>query len=463
MQRIPPHNLEAEQSLLGALLIDKQAIIKIADKVDADDFYKDSHGIVYDAMVDLYSKREPIDLLSLANRLDEADNLEKIGGRTFLTSLANIVPTSSNVVHYAEIVKKKATLRRLITASAKINELAFEESEDTAKILDEAEQQLFSVSQNFLKQAFVPVKNVLAGTFDRIDELHREKGKIRGIPSGFRDLDNLLAGFQKSDLVILAARPSMGKTSLALDFVRNAAVRSQVPVALFSLEMSKEQLVDRLLCAEGKIDLWKLRTGNLSDKEGSADFPKIGQAMGILSEAPIFIDDSANANVMEIRTKARRLQMEHGLGMIVIDYLQLMEGRRNSDSRAQEVSEISRSLKGIARELSVPVIALSQLNRSVETRTPPIPKLADLRESGSIEQDADAVMFIYRQDYYKRDQEKTNVADVMIAKHRNGPTGNIQLYFDETSASFTNLDKQMDDNFIPPEAMADMAPVDVQF
>ncbi len=310
-------------------------------------------------------------------------------------------------------------------------------------MLDEAEQRIFGVSQKHLKQNFIPIKSVLTEAFDRIDELHKDSGKLRGLPTGFVALDNLLAGLQKSDLVILAARPSMGKTTLALDIAKQVAIGSKTPVGLFSLEMSKEQLVDRLLCSQAGVDLWRMRTGKLSEDE---DFSRIGNAMGVLSEAPIFIDDTASANIMEIRTKARRLQAEHNLGLIIIDYLQLMQGRTNSENRVQEISEITRSLKQIARELNIPVLALSQLSRAVESRTPPIPKLADLRESGSIEQDADIVMFIYREAMYKKDLDpaKKNISDILIAKHRNGPTGLVQLYFDENLVSFKNLDKKIE-------------------
>ena len=442
--KVTPHNIEAEQSLLGSLLIDKDAIIKVGDIVNMDDFYKEGHMHIYEAMVGLYNKREPVDLLSLSNKLEERGKLEKIGGRSYLVELTNAVPTSSHVVNYARIVQKKATLRRLITASSEIHKTAFEEEKEVEDILDSAERKLFAVSQNHLKQSFTPISSVLSEAFDRIDEIHREKGKLRGIPTGFGTLDHVLAGFQRSDLVILAARPSVGKTSLALDFARQVAVASKVPVGIFSMEMSKEQLVDRLLCAQAGIDLWKMRTGKLSDSQD--DFPRIGQAMGILSEAKIFIDDSSNANIMEIRTKARRLQMEHGLGFLIIDYLQLMEGRyRTTDSRVQEISEISRGLKGIARELDIPVLALSQLNRSVEMRSPAIPKLADLRESGSIEQDADVVMFIYRKSKDKSiinlPEDEKNIAQVYIEKHRNGPTGVVNLYFNEQNASFMNIEK----------------------
>jgi replicative DNA helicase len=438
-EKIPPQNLEAEQSLLGSLLIDKNAITKIADMVSEVDFYDDKHGIIYSTILELYEKHQPIDILNVSNRLNEKNKLKIVGGRTYLVGLTNTVPSSSHVVSYSEIVSKKATLRRLISASADISEMAYKEDEDAAKLLDEAEQKLFGVSQQHLKQNFIPIKDVLDSAFERIDELHNNKGELRGVPTGFLTLDKKLAGLQKSDLVILAARPSIGKTSLALDIARNVA-KHKVPVGLFSLEMSKEQLVDRLICAEADVDLWKLRTGQLSTREEDDDFARINYAMGELAETEIYIDDSAASNIMDIRTKARRLKMEHDLGLVVIDYLQLMEGRRN-DNRVQEIAEISRALKGLARELDVPVLALSQLSRGVESRTPPIPKLADLRESGSIEQDADVVMFIYREDYYKKDSARPNVAEIHIAKHRNGPTGVVDLYFEANKASFRNLDK----------------------
>ncbi|MBU1131500.1 replicative DNA helicase [Patescibacteria group bacterium] len=447
--KLPPQNLEAEQSVLGCLLIDKEAITKVADILKPEDCYKDIHGWILEAMYELYQKREPIDILSLANRLREKNRLEAIGGQAYLASLTNVVPTASNVENYAQIVQKKATLRRLLSAATEISELGFKEESEIDIILDEAEQKLFQISQKYLKQNFIPIKEVLPSAFERIDELHREGGKLRGIPTGFVDLDNLLAGLQKSDLVVLAARPSVGKTSLGLDIARQIAVNEKIPVGIFSLEMSKEQLVDRLLCAQAEVDLWKMRTGHLSDKEEDGDFPKIGQAMGVLSEAPIFIDDSAMLNVMEIRTKARRLKLEHNLGLLIVDYLQLMEGRtRSSDNRVQEISEITRSLKGIAKELDIPVLALSQLSRAVEQQTgPAIPRLAHLRESGSIEQDADVVMFIYRKATdrkYRVDElsaEERNIAEIHIAKHRNGPIGTLKLFFNENQASFKNLGK----------------------
>ena len=448
-EKITPQNLEAEQSLLGSLMIDKDAMIKVADLVRPEDFYKDSHGEIFSAMIDLFSKHEPIDILSLSTKLESKKKLEMVGGRSYLMTITNTVPTASHVVHYANIVQKKATLRRLINASGEITALGYEEDGEVESLLDKAEQKLFSVSQKYLRQIFVPIKNILSEAFDRIDILHREKGKLRGVPTGFKGIDNLLAGLQKSDLVILAARPSVGKTSLALDIVRNASIRSKTPVGIFSLEMSKEQLVDRMLCAEAGVDLWKMRTGKLSDRDEDDDFPRIGHAMGVLSETPIFIDDSATSNIMEIRTKARRLQIEQGLGLLVIDYLQLMESRTKSESRVQEISEITRSLKGLARELNIPVLALSQLSRAVESRSPAIPKLADLRESGSIEQDADIVMFIYRKaaDRSFRDltPEEKNISEIHIAKHRNGPTGIVQLFFNEQMASFKSLDTNFGD------------------
>jgi replicative DNA helicase len=440
--RIPPQNLEAEQSVLGSLLLDKDAVIKIADICSSDDFYDDKHKKIYLAILKLFDERSSIDILTVSNKLEEAKSLEQIGGMSYLTNLVNTVPSSANVVHYAEIVKRKGTLRRLISQASEIVSLGYQEGTDLESLLDEAEQKLFSVSQKSLKQNFVPIADVLHETFDRLDELHRDKGKLRGLATGFNDLDQKLGGLQKSDLVILAARPSMGKTSLALDFVRSVAVNDKKPVAIFSLEMSKDQLVDRLLAAEADVDLWKMRTGRLSDVGQDNDFERIGHALGRISEAPIFIDDSGTLNIMELRTKARRLQAEHDLDLIILDYLQLMQGR-SPENRVQEVSEISRSLKALARELNVPVLALSQLSRAVEQRGgDKKPLLSDLRESGSIEQDADVVMFIYRDEMYTgADSRKPHIADILIRKHRNGPTGEIELFFDAQKTSFKNLSK----------------------
>lgn len=451
LERVPPHNIEAEEAVLGSLLIDQEAIIKIADLVAPSDFYKEKNTIIYETIVTLFANHEPIDILSLSNKLKENEQLEKAGGRSYLVSLTNVVPSAANIENYASIVQKKATLRKLINAAGKILELGYTEQEEVNSILDNAEQQLFQVSQGHLKQNFVAVKSVLSEAFDRIDEIHRDSGALRGVSSGFTELDNVLGGFQKSDLIILAARPAMGKTSLALDFARNIA-KNNTPVGLFSLEMSKEQLVDRMLCAEADVDLWKMRTGKLSHSGEADEFPRIGHAMGILSETPLYIDDSAGCTVTDIRTKARRLQMEHGLNMLIIDYLQLMEGSSNAENRVQEVAKISRALKQLARELNIPIIALSQLSRSVEHANPPIPKLSHLRESGSIEQDADVVMFVYREEYYNKETPRKNITDIIIAKHRNGPTGQVELFFDQTKATFKNLDKRFADNIPPPEA-----------
>jgi len=446
--KLPPQNLEAESSLLGCLLIDKDAVIKVVDIIRPEDFYKDANGIIFSAMRELYIHHEPIDILTLTNKLEEKNQLEAIGGRTYLAELANSVATSSHIVYYANIVQRKATLRRLLTTAAEISELGYQEDEEIEKILDIAEQKLFGVSQKYLKNVFLPIDNLLSEAFDRIDELHKQSGKLRGLPTGFPDLDGLLAGLQKSDLVILASRPSVGKTSLALDIARQSAIRSKMPIGIFSLEMSKEQLVDRMLCAQAGVSLWRMRTGRLSDREEDNDFARIGEAMGQLSEAPIYIDDSASSSVLEIRTKARRLQVEKGLGLLVVDYLQLMEGRgRYGDNRVQEVSEITRGLKGVARELNIPVLALSQLSRAVEQTRPAIPKLSHLRESGSIEQDADVVMFIYRKaadrgyNFDDLPESEKNSAQIYIAKHRNGPTGKANLYFDKNTVSFKSVEK----------------------
>lgn len=440
--KLPPQNIDAEKSVLGALMLDKDAIIRVANLIRQGDFYKDIHNLIYETMLDLYEKREPIDVLSLSNRLEEKGQLDAIGGSSYLATLVNTVPSSSNVSHYAKVVQKKSTLRKLIETASEIVELGYHEEEDVDKLLDEAEQKLFAVSQKYIKQDFVPIRSILEAAFNRIDELHKGDHQLRGIPTGYTDLNNILAGFQKSDLIILAARPSIGKTTLALDFARKIAIKEKIPVGIFSLEMGSDQLIDRMLAAESGVDLWRLRTGRLKTEEGDNDFQKIGEAMGVLSEAPIFIDDAGSANIMEIRTMARRLQMEHNVGLIIIDYLQLMEGRSTGgDNRVNEISEISRSLKQLARELNIPVIALSQLSRNVESRSPQIPKLSDLRESGSIEQDADIVMFLYREDREKPDTPNKNIVEVHIAKHRNGPVGKMSLYFDEASTTFKSLER----------------------
>lgn len=441
--------------MLGALLIDREAVVKIADFLRPQDFYAPAHAMIYHVMLELYEHREPIDVLSLTNKLSEKKELEGVGGESALASLAAAVPTAGHVLHYAKIVQKKATLRRLISAAADITNLGFTEDEEVDRVLDNAEQKLFGVSQQHLHQTFIPVKQVLADAFHRIDALHKGGTAYRGVPGGLKPLDDLLSGFQRSDLVILAARPSVGKTSLALDIVRHVAVREGIPVGIFSLEMGKEQLADRLICAEAMVDLWKMRTGRLSG-EGFPhdDFSKINHAMAVLAEAPIFIDDSSTNNVLEIRTLARRLQAEHDIGFLLIDYLQLMEGSRADDGRVQEVTEISRALKGLARELNIPVLAISQLSRAVESRSPPIPKLSDLRESGSLEQDADVVLFLYPRGRHEKTAENPNVIDAIVAKHRNGPVGTISLFFRPEHASFTSLDVRYEPAPVSTEAVA---------
>lgn len=443
----PPQNTEAEASLLGALLIDSDAIVKVADTIQAADFFEKRHERIYEAMRQIYERHEALDVLTLADRLKSNGYLDMVGGAAYLTELTNFVPTAAHVEQYADIVSQKAMRRRLIAASQTMLGLGYDESKPISELIEEAESQLFDVSQQHVKQSVISLEAILAESFDRLDDLHKDKQKIRGVPTGFKDLDHLLAGFQRSDLIILAARPSMGKTALALNFAHNVAVQSAQPVLVFSLEMSKEQLVDRLLSMESGVDAWALRTGNLTD----ADFEKIGQAMGTLSEAQIFIDDTPGITVSDLRTKARREAHQRELGLIIVDYLQLMSGSSgrysNEGNRVQEISEISRGLKGIARELNVPILALSQLSRSVESRSPQIPQLADLRESGSIEQDADVVAFIYREDYYNPDTDRKKLTDVLVKKHRNGPTGGVELYFDNEKQRFRSVDSRHQNPF----------------
>jgi len=439
--KIPPQNTEAEASLLGAVLIDTDAIVKIADTVSKEDFYEDRHKRIYEAVLQLYEKHSPIDVLTLSDQLRGTGFLDMVGGASYLTELTNFVPTAAHVEQYAEIVSQKSLRRRLIKASQDIVGLGYDEAKNLQELIEEAETNLFEVSKRHIKQDVTSLETILSESFDRLDELHKDKGKIRGVPTGFKDLDNILAGLQRSDLFILAARPSMGKTALALNIAHNVAVKSGLPVLMFSLEMSKEQLVDRMLAMESGVDAWALRTGNLTD----SDFEKIGQAMGTLSEAQIYIDDSPGITVSDLRTKSRREAHQRELGLIIVDYLQLMSGgsRYGGESnRVQEISEISRGLKGIARELNVPLLALSQLSRSVENRSPQIPQLSDLRESGSIEQDADVVAFIYREEYYNPESDRKNVTDIFIKKHRNGPTGAVELYFDREKQRFRSLDNK---------------------
>ena len=437
--KIPPQNLDAEKSLLGAVLIDEETLADVSEHVTAKDFYDKSHAIVYEAMMSLYEKHKPVDLLTLTDELKRKKKLELIGGSAYLTELTNYVPTAAHAEAYAELVAQKAVRRRLIKASGDISELGYDEDTSTNELLEKAEAELFSVSDQSLKQDLVSIESILTESFDRMEELHRNKGSLRGVRTGYKDLDNMTAGLQRSDLIILAARPAMGKTTLVTNLAYNVATIAKQSVLFFSLEMSKEQLVDRMLADASGVDAWNIRTGNLSDD----DFGKLSEAMGELAEAPIFIDDTPGLSVLEMRTKARRANHEQPLGLVIIDYLQLMQGSGRSDgNRVQEVSEISRGLKLIARELNVPVIALSQLSRSVESRSPQIPQLADLRESGSIEQDADIVMFIYREAYYNPETERENITDLYIAKHRNGPTGKIELYFHPERLRFMSLDRK---------------------
>jgi replicative DNA helicase len=434
-----PHNEEAEASLLGAILIDADALVKIADTVADGDFYDPRHQRIYEAITQLYERRSPIDVLTLADQLKNNGNLDLVGGPSYLTELTNFVPTASHVEQYAEIVAQKALRRRLIQASQQIVTLGYDESKALRELVEEAETSLFQVSQRHIKQSLISIETILAESFDRLDDLHKDKNKVRGVATGFRDMDDMLAGLQRSDLFILAARPSMGKTAFSLNLAHNVATLAKVPVLFFSLEMSKEQLVDRMLAMESGVDAWALRTGNLTD----SDFEKIGHAMGALSEAPIYFDDTPSISISDLRTKARREAHKNKLGLIIVDYLQLMSGGSKfgqSDNRVQEISEISRGLKQVARELDVPLIALSQLSRSVESRNPQIPQLSDLRESGSIEQDADVVAFIYREEYYNPDSERKGVTDILIKKHRNGPTGGIELFFDKEKQRYRSLD-----------------------
>jgi len=445
-EKLPPQSIEAEKSLLGCLMLDKNAIFKVADFLSAEDFYKKNHQEIYRVCQELWQKGEPIDFLSVSNRLREKNILEEIGGSSYLTELINCIPTASHVLNYAKIVQRKRVLRELIDASQEIESLAFNEKEDVEKLLDQAEKKIFSIAQKGLTQEFVPVKDTLEEAFERIDRLSKHEGGLRGISTGFIDLDNILAGFQKSDLIILAARPSLGKSALALNFALNIATNEKIPVGIFSLEMSKDQIVDRLISSISGVDLWRLRTGRLVEEGEESDFARIQRAMGILSETPIYIDDAASPTVLQMKAMSRRLQAEKGLGLIIIDYLQLMEPLNPDASPVQQVSENSRALKALARELNIPILVISQLSRAVEQRTPQIPRLADLRQSGTIEQDADVVIFIYREDKYRPETSRKGIANVIVAKHRNGPVGQAELYFDERVVTFRNLEKKFEES-----------------
>jgi len=418
--KVPPHSQTAEQSVLGAVLLDKDAVVAVVEFLLPEHFYEDKHQLIFKVISDLYQEREPVDVVSVTERLKKNKDLKTVGGSQYLTELVNMVPTAAHAEHYGRLVRDHYTKRQLISAAAKISDLSFDDSGDVRQILDTAESTVFALAQQHLKQVFVPVKNILAESFDRLDELHKTAGALRGVPTGFTDLDETLAGMQNSNLLILAARPGVGKTALALNIAQNAAFRFRLPVGFFSLEMSKEELMDRLLVSQAEIDAWKMKTGRLDEDE----FSKLSDAMGELYETPLYIDDTPGMSILEMRTKARRLQAEHGLRLIIVDYLQLARPVRNLDNRVQEVSEVSQGLKNLARELKIPVVALSQLSRQVEARGVKRPQLADLRESGAIEQDADVVMFMWREN----DEDFENM-NLDIAKHRNGPLRSIKLRF----------------------------------
>jgi len=436
MVKVPPHHEEAEKSVLGAVLIDKDAIHIVSEILSPSDFYNNIHGIIYDAMLSLYEAKKPIDIVTLTAQLKKKKKHEKVDA-SYVVDFVNSVPTAANVQHYAHLIKEAATKRSLIHISAVLSEICFDEDQELKDILDKAESSIFSIAQGNIIRGFIPIKQSLAGSFDRIDTLHKTGAGLRGVRSGFPDLDNLLSGMQASNLLILAARPGQGKTAMAVNITQFIAVNDKVPIGIFSLEMSQEELVDRLLVGQADVDAWRLKTGKLSEN----DFGKLSEAMGQLAEAPIFIDDTPGISVSEMRTKARRLQLEHGIGLLVVDYLQLVDPGKRYDSRVQEVSMVSQALKNLARELKIPVLALSQLSRAVEHRGEKKPQLADLRESGAIEQDADVVMFLYRLDDEITPQLQTKL---LVAKHRNGPTGEIDLLFRGDRIRFYSVEKKRD-------------------
>jgi replicative DNA helicase len=440
LDRIPPQNMEAEQAVLGAMLIEREAISKVAELLRPEDCYREAHRLIYNAMLELFNKNDAVDMVTVIEFLRKEDKLEAAGGIAYVTSLANSVPTAANVLYHARIVEEKALLRQLINAATNIAGMGYEGSEEVATILDSAEKMILSVSSRKMGGEFTPIKSIIFDAFNKIEQLYASKGSITGLSTGFKDLDKLTSGLQPSDLILIAARPSMGKTAFVLNIAQHIGIAEKKAVAFFSLEMSKEQLVQRMLCAESAIDSQRLRIGELEAK----DWTKLVSGADRLSAAPIFIDDTAGITVMEMRSKARRLKIEHNLSLIIIDYLQLMQGSgkgKGSENRQQEISEISRSLKALAREINVPVIALSQLSRSVESRQVKKPMLSDLRESGSLEQDADIVAFLYRDDYYNPDSEQKNITEVIIAKHRNGPVDTVQLFFHKQFTKFSDLSK----------------------
>lgn len=436
--RIPPSSTEAEKAILGSIMLRPGAIHEITDIISPDSFYATKHAQIFKTMLELSGKGEPIDILSVSHKLEEKKLLEQIGGSSYLGELTNSVPSSTNIKYYGDVVNKKSILRKIIEAGDHISELGFQDDvEDVFEVLDQAEKRMMGINSNAGNSAFRSLKDSLPEAWERLEKLHENKGEIRGIPTGFRDLDQYLSGLQRSDLIILAARPSVGKTTLALDIARQAALKHGASTIIFSLEMSTQQLVDRMLAAESRVNAWNLRTGNLSTE---GEFSKIRDSLDRLSKASVFVDDMAGNSIMRMRSVCRRIKAEHGLDFIVVDYLQLMSTVKNYDSMVNQVTEISRSLKSLAKEFDVPVLALSQLSRAVEARGGR-PRLSDLRDSGSIEQDADVVMFIHREDKGKSESEKTNIAEILIEKHRNGPVGKVDLYFDEKFTTFTSIDK----------------------
>ena len=440
--KVPPHDIEAEQAVLGSMLTDKDAVISAIEVLKEEDFYRADNRAIYEAVINLYNRAEPIDIITVKAELESLGKFEKVGGLEYLVSLPDKVPTTANAMKYIKIVEEKSTLRNLIKTANEIIELGYDPTEDVEDIMEGAEKKIFNIMQNNDKKSYSPIKDVLVESFTQLEELYNRKQHITGVPSGFVELDYKTAGFHGSDLVLIAARPAMGKSAFALNIVTNAAVRSNVPVAIFSLEMSKEQMVNRILCSEAMVDSNKVRTGKLEED----DWTKLAGSIGPLSDAEIYIDDTPGISVMEIRAKCRKLKLEKNIGMVVIDYLQLIQGsNKRNGSREQEISEISRSLKILAKELNIPVIALSQLSRAVEQRPDHRPMLSDLRESGAIEQDADIVMFLYRDDYYNEETEKKNIAEVIIGKNRSGSTGSIDLGWLGSYTKFVNLEKRFDD------------------
>jgi replicative DNA helicase len=440
-QKIPPQNLVAEQSVIGSMLLDKNAVVRGIELLRADSFYRDAHRFIYEAILSLFDRGEPVDLVTVTEEMRKSGKLDAVGGAVYVADLLNSVPTAANIEHYAKIVEEKAILRRLIEAGTQIVSDAFNDPEDVDQVLDQAEKTIFDIALKRAREGFHKIDSVIKRVLDRIDALYGKKEAITGTPSGFPDLDKLTAGFQNADLIIIAARPAVGKTAFALNVAQNVSIRYKIPVAIFSLEMSKEQLAQRMLCSEAEVDSQRLKTASLSD----TGWKKLTRALGRLSEAPIYIDDSASITATEIRAKARRLKIEMGLGLVIVDYLQLMRGRNRIENRVQEISDIARSLKTLARELDVPVVAISQLSRAVEQRPDRIPRLSDLRESGEIEQTADLVIFIHREDYYNPQSERGNVAEIIIAKQRNGPVGTVELVFRKEIAKFSSKETRYEE------------------